>query len=192
MRSTTLVGLPLALAAGYFGFKWALSGLVNAERVVALGGMYHWSALTLLALGWSAWMIRKRKSTNTFWGDFKQLTQPLALYAIVASCCVWGWNHVVALEATELRKALRLAQIEEHTSSPEAYAAFVQEQGAETMAELPDRDTYRKQATSQVHWMLSGGVTLVLALITYLFAAVLLSLCATMLLHQIWGIATLG
>ena len=39
--------------------------------------------------------------------------------------------------------------------------------------------------------MLSGGVTFVLSLITYLFAAMLLSLCATVLLHQIWGIASL-
>ena len=47
------------------------------------------------------------------------------------------------------------------------------------------------QATTQVSWMLSGGVTFVLSLITYLFAAMLLSLCATVLLHQIWGIASL-
>ena len=51
MRNTALAGLPLVLAAGYFAFKWLLAGPINAERLVALGGMYHWSALTLLALG---------------------------------------------------------------------------------------------------------------------------------------------
>ena len=59
MRKSSLMGVPLLLAAGYFAFKWALAGPVNAERLVALGGMYHWSALTLLWLslapfGWSA------------------------------------------------------------------------------------------------------------------------------------------
>ena len=191
MRGTPLAGLPLVLAAGYFGFKWLLAGPVNAERLVALGGMYHWSALTLLALGWSVWMVRGGGSTRSFWGDFKQLTKPLAIYAILAACAVWGWNHVVAKDATELRKALRMAQIEEQTASDEAYAAFVAEQGVDTVGELPDRETYRTQATTQVSWMLSGGVTFVLSLITYLFAAMLLSLCATVLLHQIWGIATL-
>lgn len=191
MRNTALAGLPLVLAAGYFAFKWLLAGPINAERLVALGGMYHWSALTLLALGWSVRMIRRNGSTQSFWGDFKQLTKPLAVYAILAACSVWGWNHVVAKDATELRKALRLAQIEEHTASEEAYAAFVAEQGLESVGELPDRETYQTQATTQVSWMLSGGVTFVLSLITYLFAAMLLSLCATVLLHQIWGIASL-
>ena len=191
MRNTALAGLPLVLAAGYFAFKWLLAGPINAERLVALGGMYHWSALTLLALGWSVWMIRRNGSTQSFWGDFKQLTKPLAVYAILAACSVWGWNHVVAKDATELRKALRLAQIEEHTASEEAYAAFVAKQGLESVGELPDRETYQTQATTQVSWMLSGGVTFVLSLITYLFAAMLLSLCATVLLHQIWGIASL-
>ena len=191
MRNTALAGLPLVLAAGYFAFKWLLAGPINAERLVALGGMYHWSALTLLALGWSVWMVRRNGSTQSFWGDFKQLTKPLAVYAILAACSVWGWNHVVAKDATELRKALRLAQIEEHTASEEAYAAFVAEQGLESVGELPDRETYQTQATTQVSWMLSGGVTFVLSLITYLFAAMLLSLCATVLLHQIWGIASL-
>ena len=191
MRNTALAGLPLVLAAGYFAFKWLLAGPINAERLVALGGMYHWSALTLLALGWSVWMVRRDGSTQSFWGDFKQLTKPLAVYAILAACSVWGWNHVVAKDATELRKALRLAQIEEHTASEEAYAAFVAEQGLESVGELPDRETYQTQATTQVSWMLSGGVTFVLSLITYLFAAMLLSLCATVLLHQIWGIASL-
>ena len=191
MRNTALAGLPLVLAAGYFAFKWLLAGPINAERLVALGGMYHWSALTLLALGWSVWMIRRNGSTQSFWGDFKQLTKPLAVYAILAACSVWGWNHVVAKDATELRKALRLAQIEENTASEEAYAAFVAEQGLESVGELPDRETYQTQATTQVSWVLSGGVTFVLSLITYLFAAMLLSLCATVLLHQIWGIASL-
>ena len=191
MRNTALASLPLVLAAGYFAFKWLLAGPINAERLVALGGMYHWSALTLLALGWSVWMIRRNGSTQSFWGDFKQLTKPLAVYAILAACSVWGWNHVVAKDATELRKALRLAQIEEYTASEEAYAAFVAEQGLESVGEMPDRETYRTQATTQVSWMLSGGVTFMLSLITYLFAAMLLSLCATVLLHQIWGIASL-
>ena len=191
MCNTPLAGLPLVLVAGYFAFKWLLAGPVNAERLVALGGMYHWSALTLLALGWSVWMVRRDGSTQSFWGDFKQLTKSLAVYAILAACSVWGWNHMVAKDATELRKALRLAQIEEHTASEEAYAAFVTEQGLESVGEMPDRETYRTQATTQVSWMLSGGVTFVLSLITYLFAAMLLSLCATVLLHQIWGIASL-
>ena len=191
MRKSSLMGVPLLLAAGYFAFKWALAGPVNAERLVALGGMYHWSALTLLAVLGSFWMVRGRTSTRSFWGDFKQLTKPLVLYALLAAASVWMWNHVVDRSSTELRKGLRLAQIEENTSSEEAYAAFVASQNMDEGHALPDRDTYREQATSQIHWMLSGGVTVVLSLLTYLFAAVILGLCATVLLHQIWGLSTL-
>ena len=191
MRSAPLAGLPLVLAAGYFAFKWLLAGPINAERLVALGGMYHWSALTLLALGWSVWMVRRGGSTQSFWGDFKQLTKPLAVYAILAACSVWGWNHVVAKDATELRKALRLAQIEENTASDEAYAAFVAEQGAGIRGGIArPRDLSHPgdhPSVVDAFW----GVTFVLSLITYLFAAMLLSLCATVLLHQIWGIASL-
>jgi len=191
MRGAPLIGLPMLLTAGYFAFKWTLADLVNAERLLALGGMYHWSAMTLLALGWSIWIVRQKDSTKSFWGDFKQLTKPLVIYGITASCAVWVWNHAVALEATELRKALRLAQIEERTASEKAFTAFVESQKMETSEKFPDRESYRKNATSQVDWMLSGGVTLVLSLITYLFAALLLSLCSTVLLHQIWGVAAL-
>ena len=94
---------------------------------------------------------------------------------MLASGSVWGWNHVVASESTALRKALRVAQIEEYTATEEAYHDFLasQDQG-ENALQFPDRETYREQAKAQVDWMLSGGVTLVLALLTYLFASVLL------------------
>ena len=112
---------------------------------------------------------------------------------MLASGAVWGWNHVVAAESTTLRKALRVAQIEEHTATEEAYQAFLENQNqSENGIQLPDRETYREQARAQVDWMLSGGVTLVLALLTYLFAAVLLALVATVLLHHIWGLPSLS
>ena len=123
----------------------------------------------------------------------KRCPSLLVLYAMMASGAVWGWNHVVAAESTALRKALRLAQIEEHTSSNAAYQAFEQARSqAGNPPELPDRHAYRQQATAQVNWMLSGGVTLVLSLLTYLFAAVLLALVATVLLHHIWGLSSLS
>ena len=191
MRGTPLAGLPLVLAAGYFGFKWLLAGPVNAERLVALGGMYHWSALTMMATGYGMWIWRQRKSTGSFWGDFKLLAKPLALYAVLAGASVWGWNHVVDLDSTELRKSLRLAQIETQTASDEAYTAFLESQEPQDAARFPDRVTYREQAQTQVSWMLSGGLTFALALLTYFTAAMLLSLFVTVLLHQIWGVATL-
>ena len=149
--------------------------------------------MTLLIVGTSVWLVREKRHTGSFWGDFKKLCQPLVLYAMLASGAVWGWNHVVALESTALRKALRLAQIEEHTATEEAYASFLasQDQGGHTL-DLPDRETYREQAMAQVDWMLSGGVTLVLTLLTYLFASVLLGLVATVMLHHIWGLPSLS
>jgi Flp pilus assembly protein TadB len=100
---------------------------------------------------------------------------------------------VIASESTALRKALRVAQIEEHTATDEAYQSFLESQNqGESELQLPDRETYREQARAQVDWMLSGGVTLVLALLTYLFASVLLALVATVLLHHIWGLPSLS
>ena len=119
------------------------------------------------------------------------MAKPLALYAVMAGASVWGWNHVVDLDSTELRKSLRLAQIETQTANEEAYTAFLAQQEPQDASRFPDRQTYRDQAQAQVSWMLSGGVTFALALLTYFFAAILLSLFATVLLHQIWDIATL-
>ena len=181
------------MCGGYFAFKWLLVNSLNAERLVALGGMYHWTAMTILIVGSCIWLVSDRQHTGSFWGDFKQLCQPLVLYAMLASGAVWAWNHVVAAESTALRKALRVAQIEEYTASEEAYQSFLLSQNqSDSALNLPDRETYRKQAKAQVDWMLSGGVTLVLALLTYLFASVLLALVATVLLHHIWGLPTLS
>jgi hypothetical protein len=192
MRTAPVVGTSLLLLAGYLAFKWGLAGSVNEERLVALGGMYHWSALTALVAGWSMWLVRTKGSTMSFWGDFKLLAKPVFLYALLAAGSVYVWNHVIANESTELRKALRVAQIEEHTATEAAYAEFVNQQAAEQQPNLPSREEYRSQALAQVNWMLSGGVTLVLSLLTYLFASLVLVVCATILLHQIWGVATLG
>ena len=139
------------------------------------------------------WFLRERRNTGSFWGDFKQLSQPLVLYAVLASGTVWTWNHVIDAESTALRKALRIAQIEEHTANDDAYQEFVasQAQTSETL-NLLGRTAYREQAMAQVNWMLSGGVTFVLSLLTYLFAAVMLALLATALLHHIWGLSTLS
>ena len=186
-----MTGVALLFAAGYFAFKWVLAGSTNAERLVALGGVYHWSALTIMAIGFGMRIWRRRLSTGSFWGDFKLMAKPLALYAVAAGASVWGWNHVVDLDSTELRKSLRLAQIETQTANEEAYTAFLEQQESQDVSRFPDRLTYRDQAQAQVSWMLSGGVTFALALLTYFFAAILLSLFATVLLHQIWGIATL-
>jgi|GEM_PF-636447 hypothetical protein len=192
MRAAPWVGSTLLLLAGYLAFKWGLAGSVNEERLVALGAMYHWSALTSLVAGWSIWLVRAKASTRSFWGDFKLLAKPVFLYALLATGSVYLWNHVIARESTELRKALRSAQIEEHTASDEAYAVLVAQQPPEQQANYPARETYREQAISQVEWMLSGGVTVVLSLLMYLFASLILVLCGTLLLHQIWGVATLG
>lgn len=193
MRRSSIVGFPILLCGGYFAFKGLLAHSVNAERLVALGGMYHWTAMTVLVVGTSVWLVRERQHTGSFWSDFKKLCQPLVLYAMLASGAIWGWNHVIASESTALRKALRVAQIEEHTATEEAYQSFLESQNqGESELQLPDRETYKEQARAQVDWMLSGGVTLVLALLTYLFASVLLALVATVLLHHIWGLPSLS
>ena len=193
MQRSLLVGIPFMMCGGYVAVKWMLAGSLNAEQLVALGGMYHWTALTLLTVGMAMWFLRERRNTGSFWGDFKQLSQPLVLYAVLASGTVWTWNHVIDAESTALRKALRIAQIEEHTANDDAYQEFVasQAQTSETL-NLPGRTAYREQAMAQVNWMLSGGVTFVLSLLTYLFAAVMLALLATALLHHIWGLSTLS
>ena len=193
MQRSLLVGIPFMMCGGYVAVKWMLAGSLNAERLVAVGGMYHWTALTLLTVGMAMWFLRERRNTGSFWGDFKQLSQPLVLYAVLASGTVWTWNHVIDAESTALRKALRIAQIEEHTANDDAYQEFVasQAQTSETL-NLLGRTAYREQAMAQVNWMLSGGVTFVLSLLTYLFAAVMLALLATALLHHIWGLSTLS
>ena len=85
MQRSLLVGIPFMMCGGYVAVKWMLAGSLNAERLVALGGMYHWTALTLLTVGMAMWFLRERRNTGSFWGDFKQLSQPLVLYAVLAS-----------------------------------------------------------------------------------------------------------
>lgn len=191
MRNRPLIGSSLALIAGYWVLKYALVGDVNEERLVALGGMYHWSALTVLTAGWAIWLVRRSRSTLSFWGDFKLLAKPAVVYALLASASVFGWNHLLARETVELRKALRIAQIEANTASDSAFETFAEKLPLDQQARLPERDSYREQALAQVEWMHSGGVTLVLSLLTYLFASVVLALGATLLVHHIWGVSSL-
>lgn len=190
MHRVALLGSTLALVGGYFAFKWMTAGIVNEERLVAVGAMYHWSALVILAVGWSIWFVRTHATTKSFWGDFRMMAKPVFIYALMAAASVYLWNHVVASHSTQLRKSIRLAQIDEHTSSPEKYDAFVAAQPDDQQSAMPDRETYREQASAQVEWMLSGGVTLVLSLLLYLFASIVLAASATLLLHHVWGIAS--
>lgn len=186
-RSKTLASC-LALIAGYVLFKAVSSEWVLAERAVALGGMYHWTALVTLVVGWSVAMVRQGWSAGSWVGDVKQLLQPTFTYALLAAVAVYGWNHVWAKESTELRKSIRVAQVEEFTKSDAAFEDHLLTLPLGQRDAMPDRETVRAQAISQVEWMMSGGVTFALSLLMYIFAAALLSAVASLLLHQIWGI----
>ena len=185
-RSKTLASC-LALIAGYVLFKAVSSEWLTAERSVALGGMYHWTALVILVVGWSVAMVRQGWSAGSWVGDVKQLLRPTFTYALLAAVAVYGWNHVWAKESTELRKSIRIAQVEEFTKSDAAFDAY--------MMTLPlgqrdarDRVTFRSNEISTIETIMSGKVMFVLSLLTYIFAAALLSAVASLLLHQIWGI----
>ena len=178
----------LALVAGYVLFKAISSEWVLAERAVALGGMYHWTALVTLVVGWSVALVRHGWSAGSWAGDVKQLLRPTFTYALLAAVAVYGWNHVWAKESTELRKSIRIAQVEEFTKSDAAFDAYLLTLPLGQRRAVPDRETVRAQAISQVEWMMSGGVTFALSLLMYIFAAALLSAVASLLLHQIWGI----
>ena len=185
-RSKTLASC-LALIAGYVLFKAFSSEWLTAERSVALGGMYHWTALVILVVGWSVAMVRQGWSAGSWVGDVKQLLRPTFTYALLAAVAVYGWNHVWAKESTELRKSIRIAQVEEFTKSDAAFDAY--------MMTLPlgqrdarDRVTFRSNEISTIETIMSGKVMFVLSLLTYIFAAALLSAVASLLLHQIWGI----
>ena len=186
-RSKTLASC-LALIAGYVLFKAVSSEWVLAERAVALGGMYHWTALVTLVVGWSVAMVRQGWSAGSWVGDVKQLLRPTFTYALLAAVAVYGWNHVWAKESTELRKSIRIAQVEEFTKSDAAFKDHLLTLPLGQRDAMPDRETVRAQAISQVEWMMSGGITFALSLLMYIFAAALLSAVASLLLHQIWGI----
>ena len=83
-----------------------------------------------------------------------------------------------------------MAQINANTESDNAYASFLDAQDNLQPELMPDRQTYREQATAQVDWMLSGGVTLVLSLLVYVLAAFVLSVVSSVVVHQIWDITT--
>jgi len=186
-RSKTLASC-LALIAGYVLFKAVSSEWVLAERAVALGGMYHWTALVTLVVGWSVAMVRQGWSAGSWVGDVKQLLRPTFTYALLAAVAVYGWNHVWAKETTELRKSIRIAQVEEFTKSDAAFEDPLLTLPLGPRDAMPDRETVRAQAISQVEWMMSGVVTFALSLLMYIFAAALLSAVASLLLHQSWGI----
>ena len=188
MQQSKTLASCLALLAGYVLFKAISSEWVLAERAVALGGMYHWTALVTLVVGWSVALVRHGWSAGSWAGDVKQLLRPTFTYALLAAVAVYGWNHVWAKESTELRKSIRIAQVEEFTRSDAAFDDYLLTLPLGQRSAMPDRETVRAQAISQVEWMMSGGVTFALSLLMYIFAAALLSAVASVLLHQIWGI----
>lgn len=190
MSFRRMLGTSLLLLVGYALAKSWMLEHVPYERAVALGGLYHWSSLVLLAAVWPIWMVKQNGSKGSIWGDVQQLLRPTLLHALLASLSVWAWNHAWAEDTTQLRKSIRMAQINANTESDDAYASFLDAQDDLKPGLMPDRLTYREQATAQVDWMLSGGVTLVLSLLVYVFAAFVLSVVASVVLHQIWGITT--
>ena len=162
---------------------------VPPERLVAVGGLYHWSAMVLLAVGWSTALIRGGWSSGSATGDLKALGRPLMTYAVMASLSVWAWNHVVAKDATALKVALQRAQVLEHTENDEAYATFLAD--AELEGTAPEREQFKEQALEQIAWMNGPALTLAMALIVYLAAGSLLTGLAVLVLHKIWNIASL-
>ena len=190
MSFRRILGSSLLLLMGYALLKGWMLEHVPYERAVAMGGLYHWSSIVLITASWSIWMVRQRASKGSTWGDVQQLLRPTLTHALLASLSVWAWNHAWAAETTLLRKSIRLAQINANTETEEAYALFLEAQKNLEPEHMPDRQTYRDQANAQVNWMLSGGVTLVLSLLVYVLAAFVLSVVASVVLHQIWGITT--
>lgn len=190
MSFRRMLGTSLLLLVGYALLKSWLLEHVPYERAVALGGLYHWSSLVLLAACWSFWLVKQKESKGSIWGDVQQLLRPTLFHALLASLSVWVWNHAWAEETTQLRKSIRMAQINANTESDKAYASFLDAQDNLQPELMPDRQTYREQATAQVDWMLSGGVTLVLSLLVYVLAAFVLSVVSSVVVHQIWGITT--
>lgn len=178
--------------AGYFAFKGLIAEGTSAEKSLALGGLYHWTALIGLAVVAGLAMQRGRSSTGSWWGDVRKIAQPLLLYSLLASLSVLAWNHGIAKETTNLRLALREAQIMEATATEASFQAWVGDAGLEEGAWIPDREVYREQALSQVRWMLSPSVMFVFSLLTYAVASIALALATSLLLHKIWSITSLG
>ena len=189
MTLTRIFLLNLLLISVYMLMKAGLANTIPPERLVALGGLYHWSAMVLLAVGWSTALVRGGWSSGTATGDLKALGRPLMLYAVMASLSVWAWNHGVAKDATALKVALQRAQVLEHTENDKAYAAFLVEADLEDNA--PGREQFRGQALEQIAWMNGPALTLAMALIVYLAAGSLLTGLAVLVLHKIWNIASL-
>ncbi|MDA0728381.1 MAG: hypothetical protein O3B70_01860 [Bacteroidetes bacterium] len=178
--------------AGYFAFKWLLANEASAEKSLALGGMYHWTALIGLAVLAGFTLQQGTESAGSWWGDVRRIAKPLLLYSLLASLSVLAWNHGIAKETTDLRLALREAQIMEATANEASFEKWVGDAGLEKGTWVPDRETYREQALSQVRWMLSPSVMLVFSLLTYALASIVLAVVTSLLLHKIWNITSLG
>ena len=179
-----------ALVAGYLLLKSSLMEVVPAERLVALGGLYHWSALMLLAVGWSAHLIRSHSSTGSAIGDLKLLGKPLMMYALLASLSVWAWNHGLAADSTELKVALQKARVMTQTETEADYVAFLEQSDPPEV--MPDRLTFREQALEQIEWMNAPAMTLAMALVVYMAAGVVLTGLSVLFLHKIWNVASVG
>ena len=107
--------------------------------------MYHWTALVTLVVGWSVAMVRQGWSAGSWVGDVKQLLQPTFTYALLAAVAVYGWNHVWAKESTELRKSIRIAQVEEFTKSDAAFEDYLLTLPLEQLARLTGKPCVRKR-----------------------------------------------
>ena len=60
-----MLGTSLLLLVGYALLKSWMLEHVPYERAVALGGLYHWSSLVLLAACWSIWLVRQKAVSYT-------------------------------------------------------------------------------------------------------------------------------
>ena len=194
MRSARIFGTSLALLGGYFTLKWFLRGQIADEQLFVSGGLYHWTAITILGTGWSVWLVKSKSTTQQFWGDFKMLAQPLAIYALFASLSVWSWNYVIDKERTDRRRIEAQADVDAITQSEESWNDFLSKQTDEAKQQewrIKGRDTYHQEFSEQIDKVASPGRLFASALLMYMFAALIVSLGATMLLHHIWGIASL-
>ena len=193
MRFSRIAGTSLALLGGYFTLKWFLRGHVADEKLLVSGVLYHWTAITILGFGWSMWLIKSKSTTRQFWGDFKLLAQPLAMYAIVASMSAWSWNYIVDNDRVDLKRAALQAELEVHTHSEQSWNEFlsIQKEAIQKEWRTKGRETYRQEVSEQIDNVNSPTRFLAIALLGYMFAALIVSLGATLLLHHIWGIASM-
>lgn len=164
--------LPLAATILWWTVRLCTLGRVSFETGIAVGALVNFALLILVVF------LQDRLSIPDadFIGRLKSNMKPAVIYACLAAVSVAGLHHVVAAEATALRKLERERFIEQSLSDK---AGFVELQANDIQLANMDRETVRTKAMASLRFQFNPLWHMTASLLALLAAALSTTLFVT-------------